>query len=149
MRWFGHVQRKTFVAPVWRVESIIVEGKKSRGRPKRTWDEQRKVDLHELNLSEGLTTDVLLDYLLMFLPSCVSRFFIISFFCFLYLQRVLLIYFIYMHLIYLSRVTTSPYLFRAGGLLWSRSPLRVSVAAVFPSPDLFHSFSMSRIHWVG
>ena len=55
LRWFGHVQRKTFDAPVRRVESIIVEGKRSRGRPRRTWDEQIKVDLHELNLSEGLT----------------------------------------------------------------------------------------------
>ena len=25
LRWFGHVQRKTFDAPVWRVESIIIE----------------------------------------------------------------------------------------------------------------------------
>ena len=57
LRWFGHVQKKTFIAPVRRVESIIVEGKRSRGRPRRTWDEQIKVDLHELNLSEGLTRD--------------------------------------------------------------------------------------------
>ena len=51
------MQRKTFDAPVRWVESIIVEGKKSRGRPGRTWDEQIKVDLHELNLFEGLTRD--------------------------------------------------------------------------------------------
>ena len=57
LRWFGHVQRKTFVAPVRRVESIIVEGKRSRGRPMRTWDEQIKVDLHELSLSECLIRD--------------------------------------------------------------------------------------------
>ena len=57
LRWFGHVQRKTFDAPVRRVESIIVEGKRIRGRPRRTWDEQIKVHLHELNLSEGLTRD--------------------------------------------------------------------------------------------
>ena len=57
LSWFGHVQRKTFAAPVRRVESIIVEGKRSRGRPRRTWDEQIKVDLHELNLSKGLTRD--------------------------------------------------------------------------------------------
>ena len=37
LRWFGHVQRKTFDALVRSVESIIVAGKKSRGRPKRTW----------------------------------------------------------------------------------------------------------------
>ncbi|XP_057532968.1 uncharacterized protein LOC130810861 [Amaranthus tricolor] len=57
LRWFGHVQRKTFVAPMRRVESIIVEGKRSRERPRRTWDEQIKVDLHELNLFVGLTRD--------------------------------------------------------------------------------------------
>ena len=57
LRCFGHVQRKTFTTPVKRVENIIVEGMRSRGRPKRTWDEQIKVDIHELNLSEGLTRD--------------------------------------------------------------------------------------------
>ncbi|XP_057532812.1 uncharacterized protein LOC130810692 [Amaranthus tricolor] len=57
LRRFGHVQRKTFDAPVRRVESIIVKGKRSRGRPKRTWDEQIRVDLQELNLSVDLTRD--------------------------------------------------------------------------------------------
>ena len=41
------MQEKTFDVPERRVESIIVEGKKSRGRSKRTWDEQIKVDLNE------------------------------------------------------------------------------------------------------
>ena len=40
-----------------RVESIIVEGKRSRERLKRTWDKQIKVDLRGLNLSEGMTRD--------------------------------------------------------------------------------------------
>ena len=43
LKWFGHVQRKTFATPVKRVESIIVEGKRDRERPRRTWDEQIKV----------------------------------------------------------------------------------------------------------
>ena len=51
------MQRKTFAGPVRRVENIIVEGKRGRGRPRRTWDKQIKVNLHELNLSEGLTRD--------------------------------------------------------------------------------------------
>ena len=51
------MQIKIFVAPMRMVESIIVKGKRSRGRPMRTWDEQIKVDLPELNLSEGLTTN--------------------------------------------------------------------------------------------
>ena len=29
LRWFVHVQRKTLDAPVWRIESIIVDGKRS------------------------------------------------------------------------------------------------------------------------
>ena len=57
LRWFGHVQKKTFDALVRRVESIIVEGKRSRGRPRRTWDEQIRVALYELNISTGLTKD--------------------------------------------------------------------------------------------
>ena len=51
------MQRKTFDAPVRMVESIIVEGKRSRGRPMKTWDEQIRVDLHELHLSADLTRD--------------------------------------------------------------------------------------------
>ena len=57
LRWFGHVQRKTHDAPVRRIECIIVEGKRSRGRPKRTWEEQIKSDMHELHLSKDLTRD--------------------------------------------------------------------------------------------
>ena len=36
LRWFGHVQKKIHDAPVRRIECIIVEGKISRGRPRRT-----------------------------------------------------------------------------------------------------------------
>ena len=57
LRWFGHVQRKPIEAPVRRIETIIVEGKRSRGRPKKTWVEQIKDDLSELHLSEDLTRD--------------------------------------------------------------------------------------------
>ena len=57
LRWFGHVQRKTLADPVRRVKNIIIEGKRSRGRLRRTWDEQIKIDLRELNLSEGLIRD--------------------------------------------------------------------------------------------
>ena len=57
LRWFEHVQRKPIEAPVRRIETIIVEGKRSRGRPKKTWVEQIKDDLSELHLSEDLTRD--------------------------------------------------------------------------------------------
>ena len=50
LRWFGHVQRKPIEAPVRRIENIIVEGKRNRGRPKKTWVEQIKDDLSELHL---------------------------------------------------------------------------------------------------
>ena len=42
LRWFGHVQRKTFDAPVRKIESIIVKGKKSRERPRRSWEDIKK-----------------------------------------------------------------------------------------------------------
>ena len=40
-----------------RIESIIVEGKRSRRKPRRTWEEYIKRDMHELQLSEDLTKD--------------------------------------------------------------------------------------------
>ena len=40
LRWLRHVLRKTYDAPVRRIESIIVEGKRSRGRFRRMWEEQ-------------------------------------------------------------------------------------------------------------
>ena len=51
------MKRKTAAAPVRMVESLIVEGKRSHGRPKKTWVEQLKIDLGELHLSEELTSD--------------------------------------------------------------------------------------------
>ena len=58
LRWFGHVQRKPLEAPVRRIETFIVEGKRSRGTPKKTWVEQIKDELRELHLSEDLTRDM-------------------------------------------------------------------------------------------
>ena len=57
LRWFGDVQRKTYDAPVRRIESTIVEGKRSGGRPRRTWEKQIKSDLHDLHLLKDLTRD--------------------------------------------------------------------------------------------
>ncbi|XP_057548589.1 uncharacterized protein LOC130826962 [Amaranthus tricolor] len=57
LRRFGHVQRPTHDTPVRRIKCTIVEGKRSRGRPRRMWEEQIKSDMHELHLSKDLTSD--------------------------------------------------------------------------------------------
>ena len=57
LRWFGHVRRRSPTEPVRRVEGIQVEGKRGRGRPKRTWEEQIRLDLQALNLSENMISD--------------------------------------------------------------------------------------------
>lgn len=57
MRWFGHVRRRQAIAPVRRVESISVEGVRRRGRPRRTWEEQLRLDMKALNLDADMTLD--------------------------------------------------------------------------------------------
>ncbi|KAL6578802.1 hypothetical protein OROMI_009018 [Orobanche minor] len=57
LRWFGHVRRRQASAPVRRVESSLVEGGNRRGRMRRTWEEQLKLDLKALNLSEAMMID--------------------------------------------------------------------------------------------
>ena len=57
LRWFGHVQRKTIDSPIRRIESIIVEGKRSLGRLKKTWVEHIKNDLSKMRLSADLARD--------------------------------------------------------------------------------------------
>ncbi|MFS7912542.1 putative tetratricopeptide-like helical domain superfamily [Helianthus anomalus] len=54
LRWFGHVKRRQAIEPVRVVETIEVEGRRSRGRPKITWDEQIRQDLQRLHLSENM-----------------------------------------------------------------------------------------------
>ncbi|KAJ0888605.1 putative reverse transcriptase domain-containing protein [Helianthus annuus] len=57
LRWFGHVKRRQTTAPVRVVETLTVEGKRGRGRPKLTWEEQIRHDLLELHLSEDMVQD--------------------------------------------------------------------------------------------
>ncbi|KAD6796522.1 hypothetical protein E3N88_07418 [Mikania micrantha] len=57
LRWFGHVRRRNRLTPVRRVESLIVEGRRRRGRPRLIWDEQIRHDLSELHLSEDMIGD--------------------------------------------------------------------------------------------
>ncbi|KAL6495858.1 hypothetical protein OROGR_030421 [Orobanche gracilis] len=57
LRWFGHVRGRLASAPVRRVESLLVVGARRRGRPMRSWEEQLRLDLKALNLSETLSAD--------------------------------------------------------------------------------------------
>ena len=57
LRWFGHVRRRRSTEPVRRVERFQVEGKRGRDRPRRTWEEQIRLDLQKLHLSEDMTAD--------------------------------------------------------------------------------------------
>ncbi|XP_035836132.1 uncharacterized protein LOC118489676 [Helianthus annuus] len=57
LRCFGHVKRRQTIEPVRVVENLEVEGRRSRGRPKITWDERIRQDLQKLHLSENMVHD--------------------------------------------------------------------------------------------
>ncbi|GJT38900.1 zinc finger CCCH domain-containing protein 18 isoform X1 [Tanacetum coccineum] len=57
LRWFGHVRRRPQSAPVRRVEVLVVDGLRRRGRPKLRWEDIVKQDLKELRLSVDMTSD--------------------------------------------------------------------------------------------
>ncbi|GKE43425.1 hypothetical protein Tco_1470709 [Tanacetum coccineum] len=57
LRWFGHVRRRSQSAPVRRVEDLVVDGLRRRGRPKLRWEDRVKQDMKELLLSEDMTSD--------------------------------------------------------------------------------------------
>ena len=58
LRWFGHVQRKSSVAPVRNeVLERVNNVKRGRGRPKLTWDESVKRDLKDWNISKEIALD--------------------------------------------------------------------------------------------
>ncbi|GKB46415.1 ataxia telangiectasia mutated family protein [Tanacetum coccineum] len=57
LRWFGHVKRRPQNAPVRRVEAMLVEGSRRRGRPKLRWEDRLKQDMMELLLSVDMTSD--------------------------------------------------------------------------------------------
>ncbi|GJY90525.1 polyprotein [Tanacetum coccineum] len=56
LRWFGHVRRRPQQALVRRVEALIVNGKRRRGRPKLKWEDRLKLDMKELLLFEDMTS---------------------------------------------------------------------------------------------
>ncbi|GKF38352.1 hypothetical protein Tco_0118413, partial [Tanacetum coccineum] len=43
--------------PVRRVEALLVDGLRRRGRPKLRWEDKLKQDMKELLLSEDMTSD--------------------------------------------------------------------------------------------
>jgi len=58
LRWFGHVKRKSKGAPLRRCEMInIPNGKRGRGRPKKSLDEVIREDLKVVSLTEDLAQD--------------------------------------------------------------------------------------------
>ncbi|KAL6561884.1 hypothetical protein OROGR_002891 [Orobanche gracilis] len=57
LRCFDHVRRRQASDPMRRVESLSVVGVRRRDRPRRTWEEQLRLDLKALNLSETMTVD--------------------------------------------------------------------------------------------
>ena len=58
LRWFGHVKRKSVDALVRRCERIdIPEGRRGRGRPKKSLDEVIREDLKVVGLTEDMAQD--------------------------------------------------------------------------------------------
>ncbi|GJU12761.1 hypothetical protein Tco_1135157 [Tanacetum coccineum] len=57
LRWFGHVRRRPQSAPVRRVEALVVDGMRRRGRPKLRWEDRVKLDMKELLLSKDMTSN--------------------------------------------------------------------------------------------
>ena len=57
LRWLGHVKMRNVDAPVRRHEMINLLEYKSRGRPKKSWNEVIKYELNYLQLTEDMAQD--------------------------------------------------------------------------------------------
>ncbi|KAM1895076.1 hypothetical protein ACFX13_043897 [Malus domestica] len=58
LRWFGHVQRRPTDAPIRRCDyGTEVQGRRGRGRPRKTLRETLRKDLEYLDLTENMTQD--------------------------------------------------------------------------------------------
>ncbi|KAM2623202.1 hypothetical protein TB2_027734 [Malus domestica] len=55
LRWFGHVQRRSTDAPVRSDHGTEVQGRRGRGRPRKTLEETLRKDLEYLDLTEDMT----------------------------------------------------------------------------------------------
>ena len=61
LQWFGHVQRGGEVEPMSVVRSWQVEGRRSRGRPKKSWMKTDEEDMKLLGINEAFASDRELD----------------------------------------------------------------------------------------
>nr|GEV50520.1 retrovirus-related Pol polyprotein LINE-1 [Tanacetum cinerariifolium] len=57
LKWFGHVKWRPQTTVIRRVEALLVDGLRRRGRPKLRWEDRLKQDMKELLLSEDMTSD--------------------------------------------------------------------------------------------
>ena len=57
MRWSGHVKRRPRSAPIRRVEALVVDGLRRRGRVKLKWEDSLKYDMKEILLSDNMISD--------------------------------------------------------------------------------------------
>ncbi|KAM1474644.1 hypothetical protein ACFX2I_030635 [Malus domestica] len=58
LRWFGHVQRRPTDAPIRRCDyGTEVQGRRGRGRPRKTLEETLRKDLEYLDLTKDMTQD--------------------------------------------------------------------------------------------
>ena len=57
LRWYGHMERMADENPVRQVLLVEVDGRRKRGRPRKTWQELVRTDLNQLNLQPGLAQD--------------------------------------------------------------------------------------------
>ncbi len=57
LRWFGHVERKKEDDGVKRAQNLVVDGRRPRGRPRKTWTDVVKSDMKERNMTRELAHD--------------------------------------------------------------------------------------------
>ena len=57
LRWYGHVERMQDDNWVKRCRSIAVEGKRTRGRPRKTWEQVVAADMMEKSLNRTIAQD--------------------------------------------------------------------------------------------
>ncbi|CAN6702577.1 unnamed protein product [Malus baccata var. baccata] len=58
LRWFGHVQRRPTDAPIRRCDyETEVQGRRGRGRPRKTLEETLRKNLEYLDLTKDMTQD--------------------------------------------------------------------------------------------